>query len=135
MYLSLFPNWSSLSLQCCWVMSLIQQHLVESPDFHHFKINIHECNHENECLVCRLEGLWSTYHRGKSSCSFLFVASSERVYAALSHLPCLSSYKMHPLSLTWECSQAFPYWRRSNGALWVTWQKPGEVMDAVFFLL
>lgn len=51
------------------------------------------------------------------------MASFELIYPSLSHLPCLSSYKLHHLSLTRECSQAFPYWRPSNEALWVTWQR------------
>ena len=64
-------------------------------------------------------------HKGKHSHSFLFMAPFELIYPSLSHFPRLSSYKLHRLSLTWECSQAFPWWRHSNGALWVTWQRAG----------
>lgn len=57
-------------------------------------------HYENECLVCKLEGLWGTAAQGQALILVLFVASFALIYLPLSHLPCFSGYKLHPLPLT-----------------------------------
>lgn len=58
------------------------------------------------------------------ACFSLFMDLFELIYPSLPHLSCLSSYKQHHLSLTWELSPASPY-RGCNKTLEHTWQRAG----------
>lgn len=69
-----------------------RQHLSSITWPQHLESNMHECNHENECLVCRLEGVRGAGPQGKVLTLSSVLASSALIYPSLSQRPRLSSY-------------------------------------------